>query len=269
MNRRFTSHISEAYGQHSEKYSSILEPMLKPMADEIIALGRVKPGETVLDLATGSGHIARAASQSTSAVVGVDLSAGFLAIARQLSAGKIPLVAGDAHWLPFKDRSFGLVTCGISLSHFPDVSSALREILRVLRPEGRFITSAWGNASESPARDAAFEVRKHYLEDQDVTFEGSFSEDLWADVNRGCTTLEEDGFVDVQVTTLPLAGEYRDASEALEAAFAWPVFRYRIAKLNFADQEQLWRESQAAILKVNDLHWRDELHYYQATRPGD
>ncbi len=56
MNGQFTARIAEAYGRHSQKYASILEPILRPMANEIVGLGRLKGGELVLALSPVQRH---------------------------------------------------------------------------------------------------------------------------------------------------------------------------------------------------------------------
>ncbi len=238
------------------------------MANEIVGLGRLKGGELVLDLATGTGLIARTAAQSMASVIGVDISLGVLEIARSLSAGEVPLVVGDAHRLPFVNHCFDLVICGLSLSHFSDVSVTLGEVRRVLRSKGQFITSTWGGEDENPSKAAAVKVRRRFLEDRDLTFGGTFGEEVWANAKRGCETLRLAGFADVQVTTLLLTGKYRNSSDAVEAALAWPLTRYRIARLDPTDQRRLKEETAAAILEVDDLRWQTKIHYYQAVRPG-
>jgi len=237
------------------------------MAEEIVKLGQLKGGESLLDLATGTGIIARTAAQTKVSVFGIDISLGMLARARTLSAGEIPFLVGDAHTLPFVDQYFDLVTCGFSLSHFSDVSSALGEIFRVLRSNGRFITSAWGTEGETPSKAAAIKVRRRYLEDREVTFEGEFGEEAWSNTERGCETLRLAGFSDVQVTTQHVSGEYRSSSEAIEAALAWPITLHRISKLAPADQQRLKEDTAAAILEVDDLRWLSQIHTYQAIRP--
>jgi hypothetical protein len=58
MNKQAHQPISEAYGIYSSKYASVLEPILKPIAEEILDIGRTMEGDRLLDLATGSGLIA-------------------------------------------------------------------------------------------------------------------------------------------------------------------------------------------------------------------
>lgn len=269
MNNRFTARVAEAYGSHSEKYVSVLEPILTPMAEELVGLSNLTRGQHVLDLATGTGLIARTAAGFTDSVVGIDIALSVLAKARQLTAGEISYVMGDAHRLGFESQSFDVVTCSLSLSHFSDVNGVLAEIRRVLRARGRFITSTWGTEGESPSKMAAVEVRNKYLEDRADTFEGTFDEDVWADVNRGRHTLQEAGFENIDVKTAQLTGEHANRADAVEAALAWPVTRYRIARLDPADQRRLTEETVTAIADVDDLHWQSQIHYYQATRSAD
>jgi hypothetical protein len=111
-------------------------------------------------------------------------------------------------------------------------------------------------------------VRRRFLEDRELTYGGQFTEALWGDTARGCEALRQNGFEHVAVTTKFLSGEYRGPSEAVETALAWPITRYRIGKLDPEDQRRLIEETTRAILKVDDLRWRSEVHYYQANAPG-
>jgi ubiquinone/menaquinone biosynthesis C-methylase UbiE len=269
MTDRFTERIAEAYGSYSREYASILEPILQPMAEQIVTLGRLKGDERVLDLAAGTGLIARTAASHVRIALGVDISWGALQQAQRLGAGRIPWVTGDAHRLPFKDGTFDLITCGVSLSHFSRIQTALEEVYRALRPGGQLITSAWGSGGSNPAKAAAVEVRKKYLEDRELIYQGNFSEDLWADPERGGETLRQAGFARVQVTTQLLSGEYVSHAQAVEAALAWPLTRYRIAQLDPSDQERLEAETADAIKEVSDLRWQSEVHFYLASHPAE
>jgi demethylmenaquinone methyltransferase/2-methoxy-6-polyprenyl-1,4-benzoquinol methylase len=98
------------------------------------------PGMTVLDVATGTGLIAREAGrvvQRRDGVVGVDPSAGMLREARRGFAG--PLAQGRIEALPFRAGLFDFVTLGYALRHAADLDVAFRECLRVLKPGGRFV----------------------------------------------------------------------------------------------------------------------------------
>jgi demethylmenaquinone methyltransferase / 2-methoxy-6-polyprenyl-1,4-benzoquinol methylase len=100
----------------------------------------VRPGMAVLDVATGTGLVARAAAgivQTPNSVVGVDPSGGMLREARRRFAG--PLAQGRIEGLPFRDGLFDFVTIGYALRHAADLDIAFGECLRVLRPGGRLV----------------------------------------------------------------------------------------------------------------------------------
>ncbi|HMH49610.1 MAG TPA: class I SAM-dependent methyltransferase [Candidatus Acidoferrum sp.] len=100
----------------------------------------LRPGMTLLDVATGTGLVARAAARilgDPRAVVGLDPSAGMLRQARQRVAG--PLVQGQIEQLPFAGASFDVLTIGYALRHAADLDVAFRECLRVLKPGGQIL----------------------------------------------------------------------------------------------------------------------------------
>lgn len=79
---------------------------------------------------------------SASRVVGVDLSAGMLSVARRRARElgvRVELVHGDAQALPFADAAFDTVVCTLGLSSIPDDRAAVVEMYRVLRPGGRLV----------------------------------------------------------------------------------------------------------------------------------
>lgn len=100
----------------------------------------LRAGMTLLDVATGTGLVARAAAQilgDARAVVGLDPSAGMLRQARKRVAG--PLVQGQIEELPFEDARFDVLTIGYALRHAADLDVAFRECLRVLKPGGQIL----------------------------------------------------------------------------------------------------------------------------------
>ncbi|MCB1776251.1 MAG: class I SAM-dependent methyltransferase [Candidatus Competibacteraceae bacterium] len=97
----------------------------------------LKPGMTVLDVAIGTGLVARQALAITGdaqAVVGLDVSAGMLAEVRRLL--HVPLIQGVMEQLPVADESFDFVSMGYALRHVTDLNVTFREFHRVLRPGG-------------------------------------------------------------------------------------------------------------------------------------
>ena len=96
------------------------------------------PGMKLLDLATGTGPVTRAAAEVTKdprSIVGVDASIGMLLSGRT----GCPKIHAPAESLPCRDRSFDRITIGFALRHFADLSQVFAECHRVLRPGGRLL----------------------------------------------------------------------------------------------------------------------------------
>lgn len=99
-------------------------------------------GRTVLDAGCGSGSLAAALAARGAIVTGFDLSPGMLAIARERLGPATDLrVADFAAPLPYADATFDVCVASLALHYLPDWDGPLRELLRVLRPGGRFVVS--------------------------------------------------------------------------------------------------------------------------------
>ena len=108
----------------------------------LIARAHITPGERVLDLACGTGDLAFAAAKCGAEVIGVDLTLSMIELAHvrartESGSGRIVWSVGDMTHLPLPDASCDVVTTGYGLRNVPDLSAALAEIHRVLRPGGR------------------------------------------------------------------------------------------------------------------------------------
>ena len=115
--------------------------------DHVIRVARPRPGERVLDVATGTGNTALRARELGATVTGFDLSPELLGVARKkaeaLGHGDVRWDEGDAAKLPYADASFDVVlsTCGHMFA--PDQAQVAREMARVTRPGGRIVFMAW------------------------------------------------------------------------------------------------------------------------------
>jgi demethylmenaquinone methyltransferase/2-methoxy-6-polyprenyl-1,4-benzoquinol methylase len=94
-------------------------------------------GMRLLDLATGTGVVARAAESITGEIVGSDASIGMLVAGRRKH--RLPLIQNAGERLPFRDGSFDMITIGFALRHFADLNVLFAELHRVLRPHGRVL----------------------------------------------------------------------------------------------------------------------------------
>jgi demethylmenaquinone methyltransferase/2-methoxy-6-polyprenyl-1,4-benzoquinol methylase len=120
----------------------------------LIALARPASGMRALDLATGTGDIAFALSAGRASVVGLDLTERMIVLARQkATARESPrFLVGDMTALPFAGGSFDLVTTGYGLRNVPDLTSALDEMLRVLKPGGQALSLDFNRPSHPVVR---------------------------------------------------------------------------------------------------------------------
>lgn len=106
---------------------------------EAVKRAGLAPGMKLLDLATGTGVVARAAAEvtgDTKAIIGMDASLGMLLSGR---ATPNPKVQSPAESLPVRSGSFDRITIGYALRHFADLNVVFAECARVLRPGGKLV----------------------------------------------------------------------------------------------------------------------------------
>jgi demethylmenaquinone methyltransferase/2-methoxy-6-polyprenyl-1,4-benzoquinol methylase len=109
-------------------------------------------GDTVLDVATGTGAVAlELQRQKGCTVVGLDQSAQMLEIARQRLPG-VELVEGDADQLPFPDSAFAALTFTYLLRYVDEPGATIRELARVVRPGGTIAGLEFGVPPNRAAR---------------------------------------------------------------------------------------------------------------------
>jgi ubiquinone/menaquinone biosynthesis C-methylase UbiE len=132
---------------------------------------RVGPrrGERVLDVACGTGVVARAAAERvgrTGRITGIDINAAMLGVARSLRAGagaRIGWVRGSVLSLPCADASQDVVLCQFGLQFVADRPAALAQMRRVLAPGGRLGLNVYGPIERNPAAFALAQALDRHL----------------------------------------------------------------------------------------------------------
>lgn len=176
--------ISEFQLRHSgpEVYESVLvAAQMGRAAMELVDAARIGPDDLVLDVACGTGVVARTAARrtrSSAQVTGADVNAPMLAAAAGFAdtAGldKIEWVQCDAGSMPFADEAFDVALCQQGLQFTPDPAAALHEMARVLKRGGRVALSVWKKRSPLGAAFATV-FDRHFGDDATAAWQVMYS----------------------------------------------------------------------------------------------
>ena len=144
-------------GNAAEFYERYVKFVMEPWVHRLVDVAALQPSEHVLDVACGTGFVARLAAQRVGAkgrTVGIDLNASMIEAARAASDRDVSTTIewriGDASALPSEDGAFDAVLCQQGLQFFPNRAGALREMRRVLRPGGRLAFTVWSAIDDTP-----------------------------------------------------------------------------------------------------------------------
>ena len=152
-------------GQVSKSAAEIYEAFFLPAlfqdwAPRVADAAQVQPGQQVLDVACGTGVLARTVAERVGergAVVGLDINDGMLAVAES-KAPQIEWRQGRAESLPFEDGWFDAVVSQFGLMFFEDRQAAIREMIRVLRPGGHLAVAVWDTLEHTPGYAAMVDL---------------------------------------------------------------------------------------------------------------
>lgn len=143
----------------------LVEPLFSPWADPLLDEIHLAPGDRVLDVACGTGIVARRANARLGVggkVVGIDVNAGMLAVARRV-APDIDWREGSASALPLQAlERFDVVTCQQGFQFVPDRAAAAQQLRRALAPNGRLGVSTWRPDDDFPVLRALRSVAERH-----------------------------------------------------------------------------------------------------------
>jgi SAM-dependent methyltransferase len=134
----------EAAGWESKAagYDGFFGQVTARLAEPLLDAVELRPGERVLDVATGPGYVAGRAAARGASVVGVDIAEAMVLLARRLNPG-LEFLVGDAEGLRFQDGSFAALVGNFVLLHLARPERAAGEFFRVLVPGGRLALTVW------------------------------------------------------------------------------------------------------------------------------
>ena len=142
--RDFTGTAAENYERH------FVPAIAAPVAAGLLAAADLQPGERVLDVACGTGLVARLAAERvgpTGSVSAIDLAPDMIEVAKRIAAPEAPIIdwrVGDATSLPFDAATYDVVTCQLGLMFMQDRATVVAEMRRVLAPGGRLVMTTPG-----------------------------------------------------------------------------------------------------------------------------
>jgi ubiquinone/menaquinone biosynthesis C-methylase UbiE len=158
MSKRHKEAVQKQFAKTVEAFSKSAVRDTPEVLAEKVAFAKPQPSEISLDVACGPGELVLGLAPRLRFARGIDLTEGMLRQAREFQAqrriGNAAFDRGDAEQLPYAAGAFDLVTCQCSIHHMPGPEAALREMVRVVRPEGRLMVID----SIAPEIDAKFEL---------------------------------------------------------------------------------------------------------------
>jgi SAM-dependent methyltransferase len=135
------------WGAKAEDFAAYLEQLCLPLHSAALDAAHVTSGTRLLDAGCGTGIVGVLARLRGAEVSGLDASPALIAIARKRLPGA-DLHEADLEALPFGDAGFDAVTAVNSVFYAADMAAAMRELVRVIRPGGRIVVTAWGSSEQ-------------------------------------------------------------------------------------------------------------------------
>jgi ubiquinone/menaquinone biosynthesis C-methylase UbiE len=142
-----------AASSYGNSFAHATAPYIAPLLEA----AEISPGQHVLDVACGPGHLAAAASVRGAIAHGLDFSAEMVGIVRSAHP-EVVVTEGDAEDLPYPDSTFHAVVSSFGIHHVPRPELALAECRRVLRPGARMAFTVWATPDENTAWSLVFDA---------------------------------------------------------------------------------------------------------------
>jgi SAM-dependent methyltransferase len=202
MTETFRDFEHAGWERASEYYGEAFGALTTQAAGALLEAVGASSGTRLLDVATGPGFVAAAAAALGAHAVGLDFSAAMIAEARRRHPA-ITFREGDAEALPFDACSFDAVVMNFGLLHLAQPHAAITEARRVLRPDGRYALTVWAEPEQAVGFGLVLKAVQEHGNPNVPLPEGPpfFRFSAPEEVKR---TLENAGFSDVEVRTVPL-----------------------------------------------------------------
>jgi ubiquinone/menaquinone biosynthesis C-methylase UbiE len=264
-------------GSAPELYQRYLVPAVTAMwAADLVDRAALREGERVLDIACGTGVVARIAAERigpTGRVAALDLNPGMLAVARSLppvNGAVIDWHESSALALPFPDAVFDVVFCQLGLQFFPDRPQALQEMRRALAPDGRLALNVFGPIEHNPATLALSTALDRHI-GSDAS-RAKRIEHALADTEQLRRLVADAGFPGIEIDTVSKLVRFPSPADYVRIQLAATPLASLVAQYDTASRERLIEalveDVGAALMsytKMKGLTFPQEVHCVLAT----
>jgi len=217
----------------------------------LIELLAPRPGMRVLDLACGPGSLSKplaALVAPDGEVVGVDLAEGMIALARAAGIRNATFEVMDIEQLAFPNAAFDAAACGHGLQFVPDLSRALREAHRVLRPAARFAASVPLNGGKQRPWVLLDEVVDRWLPPAPVAMDQAATRTTVADPDVFRDQILAAGFAEAAVEVIEERVHWQSAEQLVELCMSWWDLASRVEALP-AERRQAFIDDAIATVR--------------------
>jgi ubiquinone/menaquinone biosynthesis C-methylase UbiE len=243
-------------GSAAEMYERNMVPAIfKPFAEDLLGFADSARGESVLDVACGTGIVSRLAWPKvgpTGRVFGVDVNPMMLEVARSATPKEsaIEWAEGNASAITLPDDSFDVVLCQHGLQYFPDCPSALREMHRVLDDRGRLVINVMRAVQYNPGHAIFADVLQRRVNDEAAATRRSPFKLCDRDELRELVT--DAGFRDVVISLTARVTRFPSAEAMVRIMMAGTPLGAVMSKQDPSRLRQVIDEVSAGLAEYND-----------------
>ena len=194
-------------------YARVTAQSIEPLLNAVV----LRAGDRLLDVATGPGDIAPAATARGALFCGVDFSSAMMERARARQPG-VTFEVGDAEALPFPDASFDAVVMNFGMLHLAKPERAMVEAARVLKAGRRYAFTVWDKPEETVGFGLVLNAIRT-LGNPDVPLPAGPPFFRFSEASECERSLRQSGFVDIRITRVPQAWRFETPDEPFDAIY--------------------------------------------------
>jgi len=265
MNENQTGQVTHNAAETYEKF--FVPALFEEWAERVADLAHIEEEQHVLDVACGTGVLARASARRVGpkgSVIGLDVNEGMLAVARR-KAPQFQWRHGRAESLPFDDNSFDAVVSQFGLMFFEDRSAAIHEMSRVLTPGGRLAVAVWDTLENTPGYAAMAALLERLFSPQ-------IAEALHAPFSLGnketlLSLFRDSQLKDVQITTINGTARFASISSWVFTDIKGWTLSNSIDEVQYQHLlEEAERELQSYVSSDGKVQFRAPAHIVTASK---